>query len=457
VVEIEPLYTDAIAAARQAIYIENQYLTSHSIGEALARRLAAPEGPEIVIVLPRQTGGWLEQQTMDVLRSRQVNKLREADRHNRLRIYYPRLGAADEAGLMVHAKLMIVDEQLLLIGSANLSNRSMGLDSECNLALEAGEDEELREVISRLRSQLLAEHLGVETTAVDSALAAGDGLIAVIGSLHSEERTLQPLDTSVDPAVDKLVPESALIDPEQPVDPNELLSHLVAPEQQSHGVHRAVLAVGTLVLLLALAAAWRWTELGNLLDLDSLIGQARGLASHPAAPLLVTAVFALACSLAVPLTLLVVAAVLAFGAVEGFLYSLAGAQLSALLSYWAGRYAGRDLVRRYAGKRLNKISRQLSERGILAIVTLRIVPVAPYAAINLVAGASHISLRDFAIGTLLGLLPGLTAIALFGEGLEQSLRDPDLGSLAWLAALVLALVALILWLRRLLGRRQAGS
>lgn len=70
------------------------------------------------------------------------------------------------------------------------------------------------------------------------------------------------------------------------------------------------------------------------MDLDSLIQQARVLSSHPAAPLLVTAGFALACSLAVPLTLLVVAAVLAFGAWQGFLYSLAGAQLSALLSYW---------------------------------------------------------------------------------------------------------------------------
>ncbi len=457
VAEIESLYLDSIAAAFATIYIENQYLTSHRTGEALAQRLAEPEGPEVIIVLPRETGGWLEQQTMDVLRARLVSKLRDADCHDRLRIYYPRLASADEVALMVHAKLMLVDDRILLIGSANLSNRSMGLDSECNLALEAGTDEELRGTIRQLRSQLLAEHLGVDAGRVDAALDGGGGLIEVIESLHSDGRTLQPLDASVDPKVDKLVPESALIDPEQPVEPNELLSHLVAPEQQSQGVRRAVLGVGTLVLLLAMAAAWRWTELGDLLDLDSLIGQARALASHPAAPLLVTAVFALASSLAVPLTLLVVAAVLAFGAVEGFLYSLAGALLSALLSYWAGRFAGRDLVRRYAGKRLNKVSRQLSERGILAIVTLRIVPVAPYAVINLVAGASHISLRDFTIGTLLGLLPGLTAIALFGEGLEQSLRDPDLGSLAWLAALVAALVALIIWLRRVLARRQAGS
>lgn len=457
VTEIERLYRDGIAAAVKAIYIENQYLTSHSIGQALAQRLAQDDGPQVVIVLPRETGGWLEQQTMDVIRFRLVKKLREADRHGRLRIYYPRLSASDEVVLMVHAKLMIIDKQMLLIGSANLSNRSMGLDSECNLALEAEQDEQRRQAIGQLRSRLLAEHLGVDIRRVDDALETRGGLIEAIESLHSDGRTLEQLDTSVDPMVDKLVPESALIDPEQPVDPDELLSQLVAEDQQPHTVRRAALAVATLALLLCLAAAWRWTELGNLLDLDSLIQQARVLSSHPAAPLLVTAGFALACSLAVPLTLLVVAAVLAFGAWQGFLYSLAGAQLSALLSYWAGRYAGRDLVRRYAGKRLNKVSRQMSERGILAMVTLRIIPVAPYAVINLVAGASHISLRDFAIGTFLGLLPGLTGIALFGEGLERSLRDPDLGSFAWLAALVLLLVALTLWLRRLLRRRQAQS
>ncbi len=457
VAEVERLYLDSIAAAEGAIYIENQYLTSHRIGEALGERLAEPEGPEVVIVLPRETGGWLEQQTMDVLRSRLVQRLRKADRHDRLRIFYPRLMASDEVVLMVHAKLMIVDDQLLHIGSSNLSNRSMGLDSECDLALEAGSSKVTREAIWQLRSQLLAEHLGVGPDRVDRALEAADGLIEAIEQLQGDGRTLAPLDTSVDPLVDKLVPESALIDPEQPVDPRELLTHLVSEEQQTHSLRRAAFGVGTLLLLLGLAAAWRWTALGTLLELDSLTRWAQALSSGPGAPLLLLAVFTIACSLAVPLTLLVVAAVLAFGAVEGFLYSLVGAQLSALLSYTIGRYAGRDLVRRYAGKRLNRVSQQLSERGILAIITLRIVPVAPYTIINLVAGASHISPRDFAVGTLLGLLPGLAAIALLGEGLAQSLRDPDIGSFALLAALVIVLAALVLWLRQRLSRRREAT
>ena len=97
---------------------------------------------------------------------------------------------------------------------------------------------------------------------------------------------------------------------------------------------------------------------------------------------------------------------------------------------------GRDLVRRYAGKRLNGISKKLSKRGLWTVVTLRIVPVAPFSLINLVAGASHISFRDFAIGTLVGLLPGIVAIALFADGVVRSIRSPNAGSFAWLAGVV---------------------
>jgi uncharacterized membrane protein YdjX (TVP38/TMEM64 family) len=149
--------------------------------------------------------------------------------------------------------------------------------------------------------------------------------------------------------------------------------------------------------------------------------------------------------------------VLAFGATSGFLYSLAGAELGALITYGVGHMVGRDLVRRYAGKTLNAVSKRLSNRGVLAILTLRIVPVAPFAVINLVAGASHISLRDFAVGTLLGLLPGVIAIALFADGVAQALREPGFSSVTWVVGLLLVLVLAGFWLRRLLQRRQTST
>jgi uncharacterized membrane protein YdjX (TVP38/TMEM64 family) len=218
-----------------------------------------------------------------------------------------------------------------------------------------------------------------------------------------------------------------------------------------------VLALLTLVVLLGLAAAWRWTPLGEWLSIDRLTRGAEALKAHPAAPLLVTSGLALATFFAVPLTLLVIAAILGFGSLAGFFYALAGAELGAILSYAVGRSVGRDLVRRFAGRRLNSISKRLSKRGLLTIITLRIVPVAPFNVINLVAGASHIRFRDFALGSLVGLLPGVLAIALFADSVVRSVRHPHAGSFAWLTAVVIAITLAMLWFRRWLRGNRAST
>ena len=455
--EVQQLYLDVIEAATRYIYIENQYLTAHSVAAALADRLGQTNGPEVVIVMPQKTGGWLEQQTMDVVRGRVIKKLVAADKSGRLRLYYPRVSASADVSTMVHAKLMIADYHWLVLGSANLSNRSMALDSECNLAIQAQPGDDTAQAIEQLLAALLAQHLAREPAAVGEALRRKQSLIEVIEDLQGGEHTLQLLDAEVDPAVDELVPDSALVDPEQPMDAELFVSNFVPADYRPHSARRIVLAVITLAALLGLAAAWHWTPLGEMLDLNQLVQQARALNSNPVTPLAVILLIGFAAALAVPLTLLVVAAVLAFGATSGFLYSLAGAELAALISYGIGHNIGRDLLRRYAGKTLNAVSKRLSRRGVVAIFTLRIVPVAPFAVINLVAGASHISLRDFALGTLLGLLPGITAIALFADGLVNALREPDTSSVAWVVGLLSILVIFGYWLRRLLQRRQEST
>src|SRR6185436_12917713 len=113
--EVEKLYLDMIAAARRVIYIENQYFTAPRIAAALERRLAEPNGPELVLRL--LSHGWLEEATMHVLRTRLIQRLRQADRHGRFRVYYPDVPALPEGKCIdVHSKLMIVDETVLRIG-----------------------------------------------------------------------------------------------------------------------------------------------------------------------------------------------------------------------------------------------------------------------------------------------------------------------------------------------------
>jgi len=263
--EVEQLYLDMIATARKTIYIENQYLTSHVIGAALCDCLRSADGPEVLLILPMQTSGWLEQVTMDVLRARLLEKLRAADTQGRLRIYYPVVPDLTDDCINVHAKLIIVDNHLLRIGSANLSNRSMGLDTECDLAIEAHNDGH-RAAIEQFRNQLLSQHLGVEPAVVSRTVARQQSLIAAVESLRGGARTLQELDGRVSAALDNTVPAAAVIDPEQPLTATALLEHFM-PEVQLEGFERLQLSQRVSdIALLGFGLALRWTPLARWLD-----------------------------------------------------------------------------------------------------------------------------------------------------------------------------------------------
>jgi phospholipase D1/2 len=159
--QVEALMLEAIARAERRIYIENQYLTSHTVGRALVRRLKEREGPEVVIVGPRQPAGWLEEVTVGLLRWAVVESLRAADGFDRLRLYYPMASLSADVPTYVHAKLLVVDDWHVRVGSANVARRSLRLDTECDLACVASEPE-ARARIDALVHRLVAEHLDVE-------------------------------------------------------------------------------------------------------------------------------------------------------------------------------------------------------------------------------------------------------------------------------------------------------
>ena len=455
--EVEQLYLDSIDMARTYIYIENQYLTSYRIGEALTRRLEENDGPEIVIVMPFKTGGWLEQHTMDVLRGRILNKLRHADRHDRLRVYYPRIAKDPFTAVMVHAKIMVVDDGLARVGSANLSNRSMGLDSECDLAVAANDDETLRTAITHFRNRLIAEHLGVTPNDISRAVAHYGSLIKAMDELRQGERTLVDLSGHVPQKVDKWVPDSALLDPEKPVAPQELLDYMV-PREQQPSAYRHILKIMLLIGgVLALGAVWRWTPAGEWLDMQSAKAVGQWIRQQPFTPVLVVLAYVLGGMVAFPVTLMVVATVVVFGPWWGAVYVLAGSQASALAVFWVGRWLGRDAVHRFAGTLFNRLSRKLSDSGLMAVITFRIVPVAPFSVINLIAGVSGIHPRDYILGTLIGMLPGMMATVVLADRLAASLSQPDWVNVATLGGLIVLAIIAITALRRWSKQKRTSA
>ncbi len=183
--ENEALHLASIRAAKTCIYMENQYFTSPLIADELAKRLAERDGPEVIIVSTEHSPSYFDQVTMDRTRLTFIQTLKSADRHGRFHAYTPvtTLGRT----IIVHAKLTIIDDTLLRIGSANINNRSLGFDTECDLSLEAtGPDSTAnRAEITRLRNRLLAHWLGCAETAMADAIRLHGSVGAALEDLRN--------------------------------------------------------------------------------------------------------------------------------------------------------------------------------------------------------------------------------------------------------------------------------
>ncbi len=222
--EVENLYRAAIRSAKKSIYLESQYFASASICEAIAKRLKEADGPEVVVINPLSTEGWLEQETMGTARDLRLASIRQADPHGRFGIFHP----ANETGepIYVHAKILIVDDRLIRVGSSNVNNRSMGFDTECDLAIEAKSQAE-REAISSIRNGLLAEHLGVKRDRVEKAIAERGSLLGTVEALRQGAgRSLRPIPERQTNAAERFLSRSHLADPERPEHPEKRLEHL---------------------------------------------------------------------------------------------------------------------------------------------------------------------------------------------------------------------------------------
>ncbi|WP_412529719.1 VTT domain-containing protein [Burkholderia lata] len=451
--QVRALVEDTIRAARRHLYVENQYFTAAVVRETLSARLADAHGPDVTVVAPRVQSGWLQEATMGVLRARLHAALVSADHFGRYRLLYPHVDGLGDACVNVHSKLAIADDECLVIGSANLNNRSMLLDTECCVALVAAGDARIRAAIAALRERLLAEHLGTTPEAVADAFARIERPNAALDRLRAKPgRTLRTLDPAVAPQLDALVPVSARLDPEQPIEPDRFVREFV-PHDRHRPLTARFLALGLAVLLVAaLALAWRFTPLGERVNVASLAHALATLAQRPAAPALLLAGYIVAATFAVPVTLLITATGLVFGAWPGVAYAAVGTMAAAAANYGIGRWLGRDAVRRLAGARANRLSEHIGRRGVLAMAVLRLLPIAPFTVVNLVAGASHIGLRDYLVGTAIGMLPGIVLTVTFAHQLTAALSHPGPRAFAWLAAIGIALVGISVLLVRVLRR-----
>ena len=202
----------------------------------------------------------------------------------------------------------------------------------------------------------------------------------------------------------------------------------------------AIAAIGS--LLLALALAWKFTPLGEMVTAENIESALESVSNRWWTPILLVALFTPAAIIMFPRPLLTVAAVAVFGFAKGFGLSMAGVLLSAVVFYYAGRRIDVKKLERMAGPRLARIKKLLQKEGMLAVTVVGLLPVAPFTLEMLVFGAMRVKIHAVLGGVFLAMLPGMLGTTVLGHQFMNAVRQGQQVNRWVVAVTIAALVAI---------------
>lgn len=438
--EIRKLYLEAISRAEKDIYIENQYLASLEILRALARRMRKNPALEVVAVSSNAPSySWLENRSMAASRYLIKAVLRSRKMTARMPVIFPVIrGKKGNEAVRVHAKLLIVDDRYLQVGSANLNKRSMKVDSECDLAIEAKSEKE-RSAILRIRDRLLAEHIGYGRKAekVTRLLKNQTPRQLVQRYLRKTPGFRQIKDSRPGWVL-------PLADPAKPLIHPKYLTFADPGRGSARAFHRVLKAMLFLVVFGLVAATWQATPLSEWADPVKWEPFLQRVSSSDWAPFIVMTGFVLGGIIVFPVTVMIVATAITFGKFYGLLYALCGAMLSAAVNFYIGRLLSRNVLKNlFQSGLLRYVNQLLKGRGMISVMIIRLLPSGPFSVTNIVMGGSDVKFRDFIAGTALAVAPAIAVIAFIGGQLRQLWEQPTLENILLVTMFTLAWLGVV--------------
>jgi uncharacterized membrane protein YdjX (TVP38/TMEM64 family) len=208
------------------------------------------------------------------------------------------------------------------------------------------------------------------------------------------------------------------------------------------------------VLVAGLALMWRFTPLADSIDPRHIAKRLEAIEKYPWSPFAFISAYVLGGLVMFPVTVMSAATAIIFPPLKAVSVSFTGIMLSAALLHWIGaRWIG-DRFRNALGSVIEKVDQALSDRGIVTIATLRMIPIAPFTLVNIAAGAAGVNFKDYMLGTALGLAPGVTVICFFGRQVRTFWEDPSVRGVLVAVGIGVAWISLSIALQRWVSRRR---
>jgi uncharacterized membrane protein YdjX (TVP38/TMEM64 family) len=221
------------------------------------------------------------------------------------------------------------------------------------------------------------------------------------------------------------------------------------PERSVPNILKAI-AIG--LAIVAAALIWEYTPLADMINPKAVGHVLREFAEGPWAPFVVIAAFVIGGLVVFPVVVLIAATAATFGPVFGFVYAAIGTMVSAFVTYSIGAWMGKQSLRDLLGPRLDNVRKRVARKGVIAVALIRLVPIAPFTIVNLLAGASEITTAQYLLGTALGMLPGIFMMSVLGHQLSQIILHPDAFSLAMLAAAIVVWIGMSIAIQALVSK-----
>ncbi|MES3039123.1 MAG: VTT domain-containing protein, partial [Bdellovibrionota bacterium] len=435
--EIHEMFLDLIGEAEKFIYIENQFLTSVDIATALNKRLK--ERPELraLLVSSYNPQGIFEREGMWAGRIDFKNIVEQGIHPDRIRMVYT--GISDAIGenhcKRIHSKILVVDDKYLTVSSSNITNRSMSLDTECDVSLVAEGDDQ-GQLILWVRNDLIGEHTGRTAEQVAKLFETDAPLEALMNQNGIHCYTFRDIDDSqfTDKGLQSVA--SSFADPAKPL-------IVIGKPVRNPRIH--VLMIGILITLVLAAVIIFLKQNVSKIGPDAIKAFLESSRSSPFALPIVCAMYVVGGFILFPVTVLSLATAAVFGSILGPLYGMCGAMLSATIMFGIGRWAGIKSLRKFTGDRIKKLDYQFRETGLIGVCIIRFLPIAPFTIINMAFGISSVRFFDFFAGSFLGFLPAFIAKGIVGDSLVQIFLNPTAKTVGYLV------LGITLWLAFVFG------
>jgi phosphatidylserine/phosphatidylglycerophosphate/cardiolipin synthase-like enzyme/uncharacterized membrane protein YdjX (TVP38/TMEM64 family) len=421
--QIERLYLDMIASAERFIYMENQFFSRRNIAAALVKRLKEKPELQVLLLSCYNPEGIMEKKSLWYGRLLFRDILEKGGVADRVVLAYPISHENNvEKPVRIHSKLMIVDDRYLRVGSSNINNRSMALDSECDLVIE-GKDKKTCQKIASIRNDLIREHTGRTHADIAKLVTNGDVQTFLDDVKHSRQHIRKINDEQYrNERFTALA--TRLADPEKPLLPSFILPRLRI-KKYAIPIRLALAAL----LIVGFALIWQVTPLREYATPDKVLPLLEGVRNTPWVLPVTLGLYVLGTLIFFPHMIMTAVIVVIFAPFEALCIAMFGSLISGAIGYVAGRKLGAKSLRAMIGDSAKTISGYANKGGIMGLTLLRMVPVAPYTVVNLALGMMEVTFLTFVIATFLGMLPGTLVSIFLGHHIMELWQHPDVKGL----------------------------